>query len=149
MEMISQLFCLKGKIQKEHFNDHPHQASTTGSRNGLFCFLLRSRLLYEILVPGVMIISYQKSFSQSCHEEPKANPRLLLISLDGDLKPISQATQNMYHCTYFKIMYIQNNSQGLIHVLGACEKIFNECVCQNCESQPIVYGYFLILYDPI
>ena len=55
-------------------------------------------------------------------QEPKTYPQLLLISLDGDLKPISQATQHMYHCTYFKIMYIQNHSQGLIHVLGACEK---------------------------
>ena len=26
--MISQLFCLKGKIQKENFNDHPRQVST-------------------------------------------------------------------------------------------------------------------------
>ena len=82
-------------------------------------------------------------------QEPKVYPRLLLISLDGDLKPISQATQHMYHCTYFKIMYIQNDSQGLIHILGACEKIFNESISQNCESQPIVYDYFLILYDPI
>ena len=78
-------------------------------------------------------------------QESKVYPRLLLISLHGDLKPTSQATQHMYHCTYFKIMYIQNDSQGLIHVLGACEKIFNECVCQNYESQPIVYHYFLIL----
>ena len=45
-------------------------------------------------------------------------------------------------------MYIQNDSQGLIHVLGACEKLFNESVSQYCESQPIVYNYFLILYDP-
>ena len=82
-------------------------------------------------------------------QEPKVYPRLLLISLDGDLKPISQATQPMYHCTYFKIMCIQNDSQGLIHVLGACKKIFNECFSQNCESQPIVYDYFLILYGPI
>ena len=28
MELISQLFFLKGKIQKENFNDHPRQAST-------------------------------------------------------------------------------------------------------------------------
>ena len=35
-----------------------------------------------------------------------------------------------------------------MHVLGACVKIFNECVSQNCKSQPIVYNYFLILYDP-
>ena len=75
-------------------------------------------------------------------QESKVYPRLLLISLHGDLKPTSQATQHMYHCTYFKIMYIQNDSQGLIHVLGTCEKIFNECVSQNCESQPIVYNYF-------
>ena len=33
-------------------------------------------------------------------QEPKVYPRLLLISLHGDLKPISQATQHMYHCTY-------------------------------------------------
>ena len=65
-------------------------------------------------------------------QEPKVYQRLLLISLHGDLKPISQATQHMYHCTYFKIMYLQNDSQGLIHVLGSCEKIFNECVSQNC-----------------
>ena len=82
-------------------------------------------------------------------QELNVYPRLLLISLHEDLKPISQATQHMYHCTYFKIMYIQNDSQGLIHVLGACKKIFNECVSQNCESQPIVYNYFLILFDPI
>ena len=55
-------------------------------------------------------------------QESKVYPRLLLISFHGDLKPISQATQHMYHCTYFKIMYIQNDSQGLIHGLGACEK---------------------------
>ena len=65
--------------------------------------------------------------------------------MDGDLKPTSQATQHLYHCTYFKIMYIQNDSQDLIHVLGACEKIFSECVSQNCESQPIVYNHFSIL----
>ena len=69
MEMISQLFCLKGKIKKEHFNDHPRQASIAGPCNGLFCFLLRSRLLFEILAPGVVIISYQKSSSQGYHEE--------------------------------------------------------------------------------
>ena len=56
-------------------------------------------------------------------QEPKVFLRLLLISLHGDLKPISQAAQHMYHCTYFKIMYIQNDSQGLIHVMGACKKI--------------------------
>ena len=67
-------------------------------------------------------------------QEPKVYPRLLFISFHGDFKPISQATQDMYHCTYFKIMYIPNGSNGLIHVLGACEKIFNECVSQNCES---------------
>ena len=55
-------------------------------------------------------------------QEPKVYPRLLLISFHGDLNPISQATQHMYHCTYFKIMYIQNDSQGLIHVLGTYEK---------------------------
>ena len=82
-------------------------------------------------------------------QEPKVYARLLLISLHGDLKPISQATQHMYHCTCFKTMYIQNDSQSLIHVLGACEKIFNECVSQNRESEPIVYNYFLILIDPI
>ena len=82
-------------------------------------------------------------------QEPKLYPGLLLITLNGDLKPVSQATQHMYHCTYFKIMYIQIDSQGLIHVLGACEKIFNEHVSQNCESQPIVYNSFLILFDPI
>ena len=81
-------------------------------------------------------------------QEPIVYPRLLLISFHGDLKPISQATQHMYHCTYLKIMYSQNDSQGLIHVLGACEKIFNEWVSQNCESQPSIYNYFLILYDP-
>ena len=36
--------------------------------NGLFCCLSRSRLLFEILAPDVVIISYQKSSSQSCHE---------------------------------------------------------------------------------
>ena len=82
-------------------------------------------------------------------QETIGYPGLLLISFHRDLKPISQATQHMYHCTYFKIMYIQNDSQGLIHVLGACEKTFNECVSQKCESQPIIYkNYFLILYDP-
>ena len=81
-------------------------------------------------------------------QKPTVYPRLLLVSYHGDLKPISQATQHMYHCTYFKILYIQNDSQGLIHVPGACEKIFNERVSQNCESQPIVYNQFLILYDP-
>ena len=55
-------------------------------------------------------------------QEPKVYPRLLLISFHGDLKPISQATQHMYKGTYFKIMYIQNDSQGLVHVLGACKK---------------------------
>ena len=57
-------------------------------------------------------------------QEPKVYPRSLLISLHGDLKPTSQARQHMYHCTYFKVMYIHNDSQGLIHELGACEKIF-------------------------
>ena len=71
-------------------------------------------------------------------QEPKVYPRLLLISFHGDLKPISQATHHMYHCTYFKLIYIQNASLGLIHLLGACEKIFHECTSQNCESQPIV-----------
>ena len=69
-------------------------------------------------------------------------PRLLLISFHGDFRPISQATQHMYHFTYFKIMYIQNDSQGLIHALGLCERIFNEWVSQNRESQPIVHNYF-------
>ena len=27
MELISKLFCLKGNIQKENFNEHPRQAS--------------------------------------------------------------------------------------------------------------------------
>ena len=59
-------------------------------------------------------------------QEPKVYPRSLLISFHGDFKPISQATQHMYQGTYFKIMYIQNDSQGLIHGLGASEKkIFN------------------------
>ena len=35
------------------------------------------------------------------------------------IKPNSQATQHMYSAAYLKIMYIQNYSQGLIHVLGA------------------------------
>ena len=52
-------------------------------------------------------------------QEPIFYPRLLLISFHGDLKPISQATQHMYNAAYLKIMYIQNDSQGLIHVLGA------------------------------
>ena len=78
---------------------------------------------------------YMDDFS---FQEPNVYPRLLLISLHGDLKPISKATQHMYYCTYFKILYVQNGSQGLIHVLGACKKIFNECISQNCESQPIV-----------
>ena len=81
-------------------------------------------------------------------QEPKVYRRLLLISFHKDFRPISQATQHIYQGTYFKIMYIQNDSQGLIHVLGAREKIFNECVSQNCESQPIIYNYFLILCDP-
>ena len=55
-------------------------------------------------------------------QEPKVYPRLLFISFHGDLKPISQATQYMYQDTYFKIMYIQNDSQGLIHVLGCQQK---------------------------
>ena len=57
-------------------------------------------------------------------QEPKVYPRLLLItcSFHGDLKPISQATQYMYQDTYFKIIYIQNDSQGLIHVLDASKK---------------------------
>ena len=46
------------------------------------------------------------------------------------------------------LMYIQNDSQGLIPVLGASKIIFNECMSQNCESQPIIKKYFLILYDP-
>ena len=72
----------------------------------------------------------------TCHfRSPKfVYPRLLLISFHGDLKPISQATQKMYQDTHFKIMYIQNDSQGLIHVLGASKKIFSECVSQNCEK---------------
>ena len=83
-------------------------------------------------------------------QELKVYPRLLLISFYGDHKLISQATQHMYQgtCRYFKIMYIQNDSQGLIHVLGASEKIFNECVSQNCESQLMICNYFLILYNP-
>ena len=68
-------------------------------------------------------------------QEPKIYPRLLLISFHGDLTFISQATQYMYQDTYFKIMYIQNDSQDLIHVLGTRKKIFHECVSQNCESQ--------------
>ena len=43
---------------------------------------------------------------------------LLFISFHGNLKSISQATQHMYNAAYLKIMYIQNYSQGLIHVLG-------------------------------
>ena len=78
-------------------------------------------------------------------QEPIVYPILLLISFHRDLKPISQATQHMYHCTYLKIMYIQNDSQGLIHVQGTCEKIFNKNVFQNCE---LLYNSFLILYDP-
>ena len=39
-------------------------------------------------------------------QEPIIYPTLLLISFHGDLKPISQATQHMYHCTSFKIMYM-------------------------------------------
>ena len=75
-------------------------------------------------------------------QEPKVYPRLLLISFHEDLKPISQATQYIYQDTYFKIMYIQNDSQGLIHVLEPRKKIFNECVSLNCESQRIIYNYF-------
>ena len=52
MELISQLFCLKGKIQKENFNDHSRQASTVVRRNDLFCFLPRSRLLFKTLRPA-------------------------------------------------------------------------------------------------
>ena len=57
-------------------------------------------------------------------QEPKVYPRLLFISFHGDLKPISQVTQYMYmyQDTYFKIMYIQNDFQGLIHVLGCQQK---------------------------
>ena len=44
---------------------------------------------------------------------------LLLISFHGNLKPISQAMWHMYNAAYLKIMYIQNDSQGLIHALGA------------------------------
>ena len=71
-------------------------------------------------------------------QEPKIYTRLLLISSHGDLKDISQASQHMYQGTYFKIICIQNDSQGLIHVLGSCGKIFNERVSQNCESQPMI-----------
>ena len=54
-----------------------------------------------------------------------------------------------YQKSYLKIMYIQNDYQGLIHVMGAGEKMFNDCVSQNCESQPITHNHFLeILYDP-
>ena len=48
MELISQLFCLKGKMQKENFNDHP----CCQQLFGLFCFLPRSRLLFETLRPA-------------------------------------------------------------------------------------------------
>ena len=75
--------------------------------------------------------------------------RLLLISFHGDRIPISQATQHMYNAAYLKIMYSQNDSKCLIHVLGAWEKILNECISQNCESQPIICNYFSILYDQI
>ena len=51
-----------------------------------------------------------------------------------------------YNAAYLNIMYIQNDSQGLIHVLGAWEKIFSECISQNCESQPITHNYFLKFY---
>ena len=43
-------------------------------------------------------------------QETKVYPGLLLISFHEDLKPISQPTQYMYQDTYFKIMYIQNDS---------------------------------------
>ena len=54
-------------------------------------------------------------------EEPIFYPRLLQISFHGNLKLISQATHHMYNAAYLKIMYIQNDSQGLIYiyVLGA------------------------------
>ena len=55
-------------------------------------------------------------------QELKVYPRLLLISFHEDLKPISQATQYMYQDTYFKIIYIQNDSQGLNTCTGAQEK---------------------------
>ena len=57
-------------------------------------------------------------------QEPNVYPRLLLVSFHGDLKPISQlqAIHYVYQGTYFKIMNIQNDSQGLIHVLGAQRK---------------------------
>ena len=45
-----------------------------------------------------------------------------------------------------QVMYIQNDSQGLIHVLGAWEKVFNDSISQNCESQPITHNYFLKFY---
>ena len=64
-------------------------------------------------------------------QKPIVYPRLLLISFHGDLKPISQATQQMYHCTYFKIMHIQNDSQGLLHVLGTHENLFSERVLKT------------------
>ena len=80
-------------------------------------------------------------------QKPRVYPRLLSISFHGDFKFISQATQHIYQGTFFKIMYIQNDSQGHIYVLGACKNIINQCVSQNCENQPIIYNYFLILYD--
>ena len=40
----------------------------------------------------------------------------------------------MHNAVYLKIMYIQNDSQGLIHVLGAWEKIFNECISQTVKT---------------
>ena len=65
-------------------------------------------------IPGIYVW-------MTCHfKEPIVYPRLLLISFHRDLKPVSQATQHLKHCTYFKIVYIQNDSQGLIHACTGC-----------------------------
>ena len=98
----------------------------SGSYFGVFGVLISWNVKKDaqILFTGHLVYMNMYGWDLS-FEEPKVYPRLLLISFHGDLNPISQATQHMYHCTYFKIMYIQNDSQGLFHVLGACEKIFN------------------------
>ena len=66
-----------------------------------------------------------------------------LINIEEDSPAVSRRWSPLSQSEDFSALF----SQGLIHV-GAYEKIFNECVSQNCESQPIVYNYFLILYDP-
>ena len=108
----------------------------SGSYCGVFGILISWNVKKD--APILLRNTWYVCMDDFSFQEPIVYPRLLLISFHGDLKPISQATQHRCHCTYFKIMYIQNDSEGLIHVLGAREKIFSECVSQNCESQSYI-----------